>query len=313
MARCAFCHKKFLSKQSVRAHLRHCETYKNRETQGRLPIGKAAFIGRHLPKAEKETGFDPAVHARQQVEQEEARLRLRQLQAAHLELDMKEADRQRRERQEAEAAATRARDEASARERARLEVQERKQKEEAEADRQRRRREIFQEVKDRVIRRWWRIRYTIPSEVQAQALKEIEQELSALAVEELPETELIEIAEGVRDRLYRPVMAAQDEAQGREEERERQERARALEESMAKLQETAKSIRLDREKDELIGYADRFASEELDERGIRPGFERYAILEKVKDELRKRLTGVEDKSDTEDLVEAILAEELEEN
>ncbi len=164
-----------------------------------------------------------------------------------------------------------------------------------------------------MIRQWPRIRYTIPSEVRAQALKEIEQELSALPVEEFPETELIEIAEGVRDRLYQPVMAAQDEAKEREQEHKRQESARALNECIAKLKEIGETIRLDRQKDELIRHADRFASEELDELGIRPGFERYAIWEKVKDELTKRLTGQESNGDVEDMVVVIVAEELEED
>ncbi len=310
MPRCGFCHRSFQSKQSVRAHLGHCEPYRNAKPQGKLPIGRPTYIGRPLPKADKEAGFDPALHARQEVEAEEAKLRLRQVQAAHSELDAKEAQRARHAKEEAEAARRREQEQTLARRRAQLEAEERERRVEIEQQLQRRRREIFQKVKDRVIRQWWRIRYSIPSEVRARALMEIEQNLSALPVEELPETELIEIAEGVRDRLYGPLMAAQDEAEEREQDHQRQESARRLEDSLAKLRKVGEDIRLDRQKDELIRHGDRFASEELDERGIRPGFERYAILEKVKETLLEKLTGKERKAEIEDMVEVILAKEL---
>lgn len=48
---------------------------------------------------------------------------------------------------------------------------------------------------------------TIPAEVKAEALQEIERKLSALPhVDELPRRELVQIAEGIRYRLFRPVV-----------------------------------------------------------------------------------------------------------
>jgi hypothetical protein len=51
-----------------------------------------------------------------------------------------------------------------------------------------------------------------PGGSSAEALTEIEKELSKLPVAELPEPELLTLAEGIRDRLYRPVIQAQDRA-----------------------------------------------------------------------------------------------------
>jgi hypothetical protein len=64
--------------------------------------------------------------------------------------------------------------------------------------------------------------HTIPSATKAQALVAIDQELSRLPVDQLPRTELVTIAEGIRDRIYRPVIQAQQRAR-EEEERQRQQ------------------------------------------------------------------------------------------
>src|SRR5207245_5240066 len=76
----------------------------------------------------------------------------------------------------------------------------------------------------------------------AEALQEIERKLSALAhVDELPRRELVQIAEGIRDRLFRPVLEAQEAARqrARAEEDEARQRGRADEEArrMAKVEE----------------------------------------------------------------------------
>jgi len=299
MARCGFCQKSFPSKQSVRAHLRYCEAYKNPGPQGQRPKGRAAFLGRNLPKAEKDTGFDPAFHARQEVEAEESRLRLRQIRGAHEELDAKEAERARRTKEEAEAARQREQEQVKARRQAELELQERKRKEQAERERQRRRREIIQKIKDRVIRQWWAFSYTIPAETQARALKEVEQELAALPVEELPEKELIAIAEGVREKLYRPVMEAQDETK-------RQQAERAQEESEKPLRALIEQLQRNENKQAVIDYGYNFANEELNELGAGPWLERWRILEQVRLELDRRFDGTVSKDELEDKIENVV-------
>ena len=85
---------------------------------------------------------------------------------------------------------------------------------------------MIQSVKDQVIGSWWSPGLTIPSETKAQALVAIDQELSRLPVDQLPRTELVMIAEGIRDRIYRPVIQAQQRAQEEAERRRQQARQR---------------------------------------------------------------------------------------
>jgi hypothetical protein len=62
------------------------------------------------------------------------------------------------------------------------------------------RRLTIQSVKNHVIGSWWSLNHPIPAETKAQALVAIEQELSRLPVDQLPGSELVAIAEGIRDR-----------------------------------------------------------------------------------------------------------------
>ncbi len=49
-------------------------------------------------------------------------------------------------------------------------------------------------MKERVVGQWRSAGYTIPAETKARALTDIERELSALPVDELPEWELVQLA-----------------------------------------------------------------------------------------------------------------------
>ena len=84
----------------------------------------------------------------------------------------------------------------------------------------------IQSVKDRVIRWWWSLNHTIPAETKAQAIVAIERELSQLPVDQLPMSELVAIAEGIRDRFYEPVVQAQKRAQETEDRKRQQARQR---------------------------------------------------------------------------------------
>jgi hypothetical protein len=82
------------------------------------------------------------------------------------------------------------------------------------------RRTAIQAVKTEVLDSWWSIRHPVPAEIKAEALAAIERELSRLPADELPRSELVTIASGIRDRIYAPVLAAQQRT--REEEQRRQ-------------------------------------------------------------------------------------------
>jgi hypothetical protein len=82
------------------------------------------------------------------------------------------------------------------------------------------RRTAIQVVKREVLDSWWSIRHPAPAEIKAEALAAIERELSRLPADELPRSELVTIASGIRDRMYAPVLAAQQRA--REEEKRQQ-------------------------------------------------------------------------------------------
>ena len=77
-------------------------------------------------------------------------------------------------------------------------------------------------MKKQVVDSWWSLNHTIPAETKAQALVAIEQKLSRLPVDQLPRSELLAIAEGIRDRCYRPVIQAQQRAREEEERRRHQ-------------------------------------------------------------------------------------------
>ena len=74
------------------------------------------------------------------------------------------------------------------------------------------RRAAIQAVKRDVLDSGWALRHPVPAEIKAQALAAIERELARLPADELPHAELVTIAEGIRNQLYTPVLAAQQRA-----------------------------------------------------------------------------------------------------
>ena len=75
MAQCYFCDRKFENRQGVRAHLKSCEAYQNRDPQSQPdsvevkaePTGRPAYKAiepKEMPKAES---YDPASHVRRQI------------------------------------------------------------------------------------------------------------------------------------------------------------------------------------------------------------------------------------------------------
>ncbi len=90
------------------------------------------------------------------------------------------------------------------------------------------RRAAIQSVKNQVIDAWWSPGHTIPSETKAQALAAIERELSRPPTDDLPRSELVTIAEGIRDGIYGPVLAAQQRAREEEDRQRAQARQRPV-------------------------------------------------------------------------------------
>ncbi len=97
---------------------------------------------------------------------------------------------------------------------------ERERRDAIESQRHGRRREIIQSVKHQVLEQWFAPILGRP-DLKARALQDIERELTALPVEELPRAELVLIAEGVRDCLYREALEAGQRSQERATRRQR--------------------------------------------------------------------------------------------
>jgi len=227
MAVCRFCAQEFGSKQAVRAHLKACAAYLGRFTrQPTLPEANADLPAhdRILPSLDAlDEAFDPVTKMRQQVAAEKLRLTLREIRQAHGELDAREDARRKASSEqaarEAQVRAATEREREAARARAASEASAHREAEEAKERRKAARREVIQQVKAKVVDEWWG-RYRISSELKAQILQAIESTLPPLAVDELPRAELVQIAEGVRDRLKSHAEAAQNAAAARAQQQQ---------------------------------------------------------------------------------------------
>ncbi len=150
---------------------------------------------------------------------------------------------------------------------------------------------------------------------------EIERELSARAVEELAEWELGALAEGVRDKHYRPVMEAQDEAtrlaerRRREEQEQQRNRVRDDAERGERQRGEARRAAEQRASQEapvsaLLEHGMDFACDALREVDDLDPRDRRSILQRVAGELEAELTGKESEQAVEARVDEILDEEL---
>ena len=278
-ATCRFCRKSFRNRQAVRAHLRHCAAYRGRQAktrsrQPRLPV-RSLPIGRPVPQADElGADFDRLDDTPPRMQEATSpppdTVMSDLLLAAH---------------------------------------EKRRQDEAAEAKKQKRR-QVIQRVKERVVGQWRSAGYTIPAETKARALTDIERELSALPVDELPEWELVQLAEGVRDQRYGPVMRAQDDAQRLEDQRRReaQEASRRVAERQAN--EARERQQADARAAALVQYGSDFAYEALQDVWDLDEQEQQRLLQRVERELADQLTGGESKRDVQGFVDRTLDEEL---
>ena len=287
MATCQFCGRQFTNSQGVRAHLKACAAYHGRDQAADSASGRVALGA--VPEAADVGTELPNGEIARDGQREAARLR-----------GQERADRQ-----------------------ALREAEEFLRREAAER-RARQRRALVQSVKEDVVGYGSSQHPTIPAEVKAEALQEIERKLSALPhIDELARRELVQIAEGIRDRLFRPVLEAQEATRqrARADEDEARQRARADEEARrrAKVEEAAhqraEAAALERAKakqrlvERGMSVADRELRADPD---LDPG-ERQDIREWVQSVLKEELSGAESNEEVNDLVNDLLDEVFDED
>jgi hypothetical protein len=130
---------------------------------------------------------------------------------------------------------------------------------------------------------WWP---SVPdfTTLKSDVLRAIERELATLPLEEIPQDELVQIAVGIRDRLTREAVGAQERANRFSENRER-----------------------------LIQHGIRYGDRELDAVDDLGALDKWQIQSRIKEEL-SGIRGDETAAQIEDLVEEILeAEGIDDN
>jgi hypothetical protein len=273
MATCQFCQRQFRNTQAVRAHLKACPTYHDRDQVLSPALGSAA-LGT-VPEAT----------------------------SAGAEFADEDAGRQDRR----EAARERAQERADRQAEREIGPFLRRVTEERRA---RHRRELIQSVKNQTIGAWSWQHPTIPADVKADALLQIERKLSGLPLEELPRHEVVRIAEGVRDRLFRPVLEAQEVARRRARAEEEAGRRAKLDEDAAHRREEAAARERAEAKQRLLERGMSVVDRELRADPDLDPTEREHLRKWVQGELENELNGEESREDVDDLVDNILEEEL---
>jgi hypothetical protein len=147
----------------------------------------------------------------------------------------------------------------------------------------------IQSVKNAVIDSWRSLGHTIPAETKSQALVAIEHELSRLPAAQLPRSELVAIAEGVRDRIYKPVLQAQERAREEEDRKRSQTRRRTT----------------------LLAAGEARANHTLRQQDGLDAWTRRELEQKVKRTLDQEIDGSESEADVEALVDDLVAKQLE--
>jgi hypothetical protein len=298
-AACRFCGSEFTNAQAVRAHLKGCAAYQNRpprqmantDASRQTSLGEdslgAPSLGNDRPGgATSDQAFDPVRRLEQEIAAQRLRLQLREVEEAHKEMDRKaqaaERARQHAEQQEAEARRNAEREREAARRQAENRPAEQARRQAEDSKRHTERRTIIQTIKTTATYRWPMSR----ADLRAQALQDIENALSGLPVEELPEAELIEIADGICSKA---------------QQTERQAAQRDFQAAMENLGRVARCPR-------LVQHGQDFAARELQAIEGLSAFDRAQILQRVANALAD-VTGDENRASIEARVEAILERE----
>jgi len=218
----------------------------------------------------------------QRVASERLRLKLREIETAHQEFDAQEAARRRAEldarREQEEKAQRFAREREAERASAETAARVRRETEEQKQRAQAHRRAVIQSVKQKVVDEWIG-RFSIDVVLTARILQAVEAALSPLPISELPEGELVRIAEGARDRLV----------------------------SEARTHEAVKLQQIERRRG-LTRFGLDYAIRELRLTEGLGAFDRSRIEARVKEELQD-VTGEESRSEIQAWIDEILEEE----
>lgn len=286
-ATCQFCGKQFGNTQGVYAHLKACSPYLERPAAARrkraLPKGKPLgnvsteeSLGNRINDSDET--FDPVKPLQQRLAAQKLRLQLREVGDAHSEMDSRKREKEAERAIAEEQARLSAKNEERARELEAGAAGDRDRRESLKRERHARRRAAIQEAKREVMGNW-HLRSFIDSDVKARVLQSIDHQLSQLPAEDLPLDELIQIAQGVRDKICRDVERAKKAIQSQAAERQR-----------------------------LIRHGSNYATAELRAVDGLDIFERMPIEEQVARALES-IEGDESEGDIEDLVDEILEEE----
>lgn len=274
MAHCYFCGRKFENRQGVRAHLKSCEAYRNRDSQSKPdsvevmaePTGRPAYKAiepKAMPKAES---YAPASQVCRQFVEEKP-------QTIHSAFPLDEND----PTEEAEI------DEGSKHPLLRAALDDAKEAQRLERIKHARietgKRFAEEKLKGTLFLNPWD-RYTATREVEVALNRELTGEDSPADAER--------IVDGVLARWLE------------QEERYKRE----------KRQQETEERRCERKR-ELIEYGETYAREAAAEEGLSP-MDKITFYGTVRRELEKGLDGSETEEDVEDLVEEILDESLEE-
>jgi hypothetical protein len=298
-AACRFCGAEFSNAQAVRAHLKGCGAYQNRpprQTPDAAPrqasLGEdslgALSLGSDRPASgiAPESAFDPVRRLEKEIAAQRLRLQLREVEEAHREMDRRaeatERARQQAEQQEAEAKRDAEREREAARRRAENQSAEQARRQAEDSRRRAERRTIIQDIKNTSMHRW----PMSSADRRAQALQDIENALSGLPVDELPEAELIQIADGICSKA---------------QQTERQATQRDFQAALHDLGRVGR-------RSQLMQHGQDFAAREL--RGVEglSAFDQAQIVQRVANALED-VTGDETRDAIESRVEAILERE----
>lgn len=163
---------------------------------------------------------------------------------------------------------------------------------------QQRRRRLLQAAKSKAIDRSWGFTGTVTAEMRAAARLAIERELRDEPLEEFSSQEVIELAEGVCDRVYSSFWSQQKKETQRTQEAEERKRAEQRDDDRKHTERTKKKIA-------FLDEARRRAAVLLKTRSLSL-LQRIQVMEEILTQLDAALTGAEPLSEAYASIDAVL-------
>ena len=163
---------------------------------------------------------------------------------------------------------------------------------------QQKRRRLLQAAKSRAVDHYWPFTGTVTAEMRAAARLAIERELRDEPLEEFSPQEVIELAEGVRDRIYSSFWSRQKKETQRTQEAEERKRADQLDDDRKQKERTKK-------KAAFLNEAQRRVITFLKTHAVSPR-ERLQVMEEALTLLDETLTGGEPLAEAYAAIDAVL-------